>query len=206
MVKIKHAARWEGGGSKRRASGAPGSSAAQITGREGLHKEGAEGKRISETTTGFFFLTGQNGSFFLFFRECNPSFHNSGRQEEDREEEEGYFLLTKTFTQNLSANFTPWQWKKKPRTHIFFLLARKVAPMNQPLIIIGWYSLICFWLVVLKNSDQTPKARQFILLLSGFSLIFSSCFHFKIITSVVGCFRTPQSVALWKFLALYNSG
>lgn len=36
------------------------------------------GKRISETTTGFFFLTGQNGSFFLFFRACNPSFHNSG--------------------------------------------------------------------------------------------------------------------------------
>lgn len=37
-------------------------------------------KRISETTTGFFFFTGQSGSFFLFFRECNPSFHNSAKQ------------------------------------------------------------------------------------------------------------------------------
>lgn len=39
-------------------------------------------RRISETTTGFFFLTGQNGSFFLFFRECNPSFHNSAERRE----------------------------------------------------------------------------------------------------------------------------
>lgn len=44
-----------------------------------LDKDTAKGERISETTTGFFFLTGQNGSFFLFFRECNPSFHNSGK-------------------------------------------------------------------------------------------------------------------------------
>lgn len=97
-----------GGGGKQHASRAPGSSVVQITGREGLHKDGAEGKRISETTTGFFFLTGQNGSFFLFFRECNPSFHNSGRQEEDRFEGGRLLPVDKDFhTEFKRQNFTP---------------------------------------------------------------------------------------------------
>lgn len=48
-------------------------------------RQESSNKRISDTTTGFFFLTGQKGSFFLFLRACNPSFHNSERKKEKKE-------------------------------------------------------------------------------------------------------------------------
>lgn len=188
-------------GGKQRASGAPGTSVAQITGREGLHEDGAEGKRISETTTGFFFFTGQNGSFFLFFRECNPSFHNSGRQEEDRFEGGRLLPVDKDFHTEFKCKLDTLTVKKSREHTLFFPheLVRLLQWISHWLLladilssVIGWWSLKVYFMM----------KRVLFHFLSSCLCVFIS----KIITSVVGCFRTPQSEALWRFLALYNSG